>query len=418
MALTRRNFSLAAERAALIRSLKSADGNWFSMCCDFRDAGQHWLNIKAECRERKISAGQWASDNAPLSKRWLDKYAEFAVRWGEFQASWKWSQSLPYAPERRVGLWGCFDLMDAKQRFDTYSQAGTRGHRDGNGMGTEVPNPLTKRHRAMVGNPIRLTATAVLIHGDVTDMMHEHISDSSVDLAIADVPYFLRGSPEITATDFYIQQNKMKPLFKEEWDQFESIEEYESFCIAWIEETMRCLNDEGSLFIFGTYHNIGLINRICQLKDHVIANEIIWVQRNGRPNVATRRLQVSHHDILWVVKDSKRYRFNYRACKRAHYDDWLSKRNQQLRDVWDIPANGHENKASRHPSPKPLAVLARILDVAGKPGGLLLDLFSGSGTGAVAAAEWGMRSVSIERESAYVEMIRERVAAEVRRRSP
>ena len=268
----------------------------------------------------------------------------------------------------------------------------------------------------MVGNPINLTATATLLHGDVADMMHKHISDGSVDLAIADVPYFLRGSPEITATDIYIQQSGMKPLFKEEWDQFESIEEYESFCTAWIDETMRCLNDEGSLFIFGTYHNAGLVNRLCQMQGYTIINEIIWVQRNGRPNVATRRLQVSHHDILWVVKDSKKYRFNYRACKRAHYDDWLSKRNQQLRDVWDIPANGHENKASRHPSPKPLAVLARILDVAGKPGGLLLDLFSGSGTGAVAASEWGMRSVSIEREPAYVQMIRERVAAEVRRR--
>jgi DNA modification methylase len=67
---------------------------------------------------------------------------------------------------------------------------------------------------------------------------------------------------------------------------------------------------------------------------------------------------------------------------------WLSKRNQQLRDVWDIPACGHENKGG-HPSPKPLAVIERIFDVAGKPGGLLLNLFSGSGTGAVAALTWG-----------------------------
>ena len=52
-----------------------------------------------------------------------------------------------------------------------------------------------------------------------------------------------------------------------------------------------------------------------------------------------------------------------------------------------------------------------IWHVAGKPGGLLLDLFSGSGTGAVAASDWGMRSVSIEREASYVQMICQRVAA-------
>ena len=227
MALTRRNFSLAAERAALIRSLKSAETNWFSMCCDFRDAGQHWLNIKAECRERKISAGKWASENAPLSKRWLDKYAEFAAKWDEFRASWKWSQSLPYAPERRPGLWGCFDLMDAKKRFDTYSEARKRSYRGDTGLGTGVPNPAPEQHHSEAGNPIKLTATATLLHGDVTDMMHKHISDGSVDLAIADVPYFLRGAQEPTVTDFYIQQNGMKPLFNEAWDQFESIEEYE-----------------------------------------------------------------------------------------------------------------------------------------------------------------------------------------------
>ena len=196
----------------------------------------------------------------------------------------------------------------------------------------------------------------------------------------------------------------MKPLFNEVWDRFDSIEQYEAFCIAWIDEALRCLDTEGSLI--GTFHNIGLINRICQMKKYGIVNEIVWVQRNGRPNVATRRLQASHQNILWVAKDDRRYRFNYRLCKRSDYDDWLSKRNQQLRDVWDIPANSHENKACRHPSPKPLAALARILDVAGKPGGLLLDLFSGSGTGAVAALEWGMRSVSIEREATYVQSVR------------
>jgi DNA modification methylase len=61
-------------------------------------------------------------------------------------------------------------------------------------------------------------------------------------------------------------------------------------------------------------------------------------------------------------------------------------------------------------------VMERVLDVAGRPGGLLLDLFAGSGTAAIAASKWGMRSISVEREPAYVQMIRERVANEVQRR--
>ena len=342
----RRNFSLAAEKAALIHSLRSAEKNWFAMCSDFRDAGVHWKNIRAECKERKISVVKWATENAPISLRWLDKYGQFSDRWDEFLKSWRWAKALPYAPERRPGLWGAFDLMDAKTRFDTYSEARKRIYRDDGGNGTVVPFPPAERHLVGMGKPIRLTQTATLLHGDVSDMMGEHVASDSIDLAIADVPYFVRGPTEASATSAYIHRKGMKARFNEAWDRFDSIERSEAFCTVWIDHTMRCLNDEGSLFIFGTYHNVGLINRICQMNGHAIINEIIWVQRNGRPNVATRRLQASHQNILWIAKDSQRYRFNYRLCKRSVYDDWLSKPNQQMRDVWDIPANGRENTVS------------------------------------------------------------------------
>ena len=52
------------------------------MCRDFRDAGQYWSNIKTELQERKISAGKWASENAPVSKRWLDKYGGICRQMG------------------------------------------------------------------------------------------------------------------------------------------------------------------------------------------------------------------------------------------------------------------------------------------------------------------------------------------------
>jgi site-specific DNA-methyltransferase (adenine-specific) len=85
-----------------------------------------------------------------------------------------------------------------------------------------------------------------------------------------------------------------------------------------------------------------------------------------------------------------------------------------MRDIWDIPTDHRDSTG--HPASKPVALYSRKLDVAGRPGGLLLDPFSGGGTGAMAAMRSGMRSVSIERETGYVELIKARVAKEMRRR--
>ena len=114
------------------------------------------------------------------------------------------------------------------------------------------------------------------------------------------------------------------------------------------------------------------------MKKYGIINETVWVQRNGRPNVATRRLQASHQNILWIAKDDRRYRFNYRLCKRSDYGDWLSKRNQQLRDIWDIRPTATRTKpiGIRHQTASPLS---KHLGVSGRPGRLLLDLFWGVG---------------------------------------
>jgi hypothetical protein len=61
--------NLRTERTILLRSLLAAERNWFAMCRNFRDAGRAWIRIKRACSERGISVGQWANDNAHLSKR-------------------------------------------------------------------------------------------------------------------------------------------------------------------------------------------------------------------------------------------------------------------------------------------------------------------------------------------------------------
>ena len=49
-----------------------------------------------------------------------------------------------------------------------------------------------------------------------------------------------------------------------DWDDM-SFEDYWNFTIQWISEVKRILKPTGSVWIFGTYHNMGIINVICQM---------------------------------------------------------------------------------------------------------------------------------------------------------
>jgi len=69
---------------------------------------------------------------------------------------------------------------------------------------------------------------------------------------------------------------------------------------------------------------------------------------------------------------------------------------------------GDEEK--KHTCPKPLNLMRMIVRRFTNDGGLILDPFAGSGTTGIAALQEGRRAVLIEREPAYVDIIRKRLA--------
>jgi site-specific DNA-methyltransferase (adenine-specific) len=416
--------TLEGEKAALFRAYDRALKSYLKHARDCYAVGVSWRNIKKLLTAQrkagviKLTIRQWADNpkNAPVKGRWLDEYAEFADRWDEFLAAYKVSQQVPYTSERgKPGLKGYMRLMDWKARYDVYSRArkdAVHGERTKKGKtGTPVPKPDIVTTEGVVE---QLTPLNVLICGDAVAAMKVHVPDRSVDVVIADVPYGL-SRYKTQMRENYINAFGMKPPINEEWDEFISLADYEQQAEAWIEQIMRCLNCKGSAFIFGVHTNLPLLNRICQVRGEFIVDQIAWTMRNGRPNVTGRTLQHSHQDILWVAKTGE-YRFRYHECQEDwHKNDYFSSPGVQERNTWDIPVAPRENTEG-HPTPKPLEVYRRILNLRGRPGGTVVDLFTGSGTGAVAAMRWGMHSISIERDRISCAKIRRRVLRELRRR--
>lgn len=241
------------------------------------------------------------------------------------------------------------------------------------------------------------------------------IKDNSVDLIIADPPYNLskgnnwKWDNSIDLKGMGGNWNKIN----EAWDNY-SLMEYFKFSVAWLKEAQRILKPTGSIWIFGTYHNIGIINVVCQLLNIEIINEIIWYKKNAFPNLSGRRLTASHETILWCNKGdgNRKYYFDYEYSKNGIFEkDELKKQGKQMRTVWDLSNNKKkiELQFGKHPTQKPLKILDRIIRLASKPGDLVFTPFAGAGSECIAAKESNRKYLGFEIEQKYIDIANKRL---------
>lgn len=73
-------------------------------------------------------------------------------------------------------------------------------------------------------------------------------------------------------------------------------------------------------------------------------------------------------------------------------------------------ASASDRLGSRHPTVKPVALMAWLVALVTPPGGLVLDPFAGSGTSGQAALQTGRRAVLCERQEEYLAEIAARLA--------
>ena len=242
------------------------------------------------------------------------------------------------------------------------------------------------------------------------------IPDDSVDVVVADPPY------NTSKGTVWKWDNSVKlPGFGGDWSKIMAdwddmpLAEYFSFTVAWLREVKRVVRPTGSIWVHGTFHNIGIINFAMQLLGIEIINEVAWYKRNSFPNLSGRRLTASHETILWAHSGgvNRRYFFDYEAAKEMSFpEDALKEPGKQMRTVWDIPNNKrpHELSFGKHPAQKPLRLLKRMMRLSAKPGWSLLAPFAGAGSECVAARELGVHFLGFENDPAYFEICERRLA--------
>src|SRR5437879_9782802 len=90
--------------------------------------------------------------------------------------------------------------------------------------------------------------------------------------------------------------------------------------------------------------------------------------------------------------------------------DDLQMRSDWLMPICAGPGRLKDNGEKVRPTPKPEALLHRVLLASTRPGEVVLDPFFGTGTTGAVAKWLGRHFIGIERDSAYVALARQRIA--------
>jgi modification methylase len=243
-----------------------------------------------------------------------------------------------------------------------------------------------------------------VIEGDCIARMNA-LPEGCADLIFADPPYNLQLRGDLHRPD----QSKVDAV-DDHWDQFGSFADYDLFTREWLAAARRVLKDTGSIWVIGSYHNIFRVGATLQDLGFWILNDVIWRKTNPMPNFRGKRFTNAHETMIWATKHPKQqYTFNYEAMKALN--DEL-----QMRSDWTLPiCSGGERLKNKdgqkaHSTQKPESLLHRVIVSSTKPGDVILDPFFGSGTTGAVAKRLGRNFIGIEREKAYAEVARARIA--------
>jgi site-specific DNA-methyltransferase (adenine-specific) len=238
----------------------------------------------------------------------------------------------------------------------------------------------------------------IIFHGDAVNILSNHIPSESVDLIFTDPPYNI---------------GKKFANFHDKWD---SEEEYVNWSYKWLDECIRTLKPNGTLYVMTSTQAIPYFD-IYLRKKLTILSRIIWHYDSSGVQ-ATKYFGSMYEPILHCVKDKNNYIFNsdkikveaktgaqrqlidYRKSVPTPYNTEKVPGN-----AWYFPRVRYRmTEYENHPSQKPESLLERIILASSHEGSLILDPFAGTFTTAAVAKRLGRKSISIESQEEYLKI--------------
>jgi site-specific DNA-methyltransferase (adenine-specific) len=212
-----------------------------------------------------------------------------------------------------------------------------------------------------------------------------------------------------------------------------TMDDYIVWCKEWIQECLRILKDNGTMFIYGFSEILAYL--MVHLPTDVNKRWLVWHYTNK--NVPSLKFwQRSHESILAIWKKDKV--FNTDLIREPYSEQFIKNSAGKIRpntkgrfsngteetlyqahqmgamprDVIKIPAlaggSGYKERVD-HPTQKPLALCEKLINSCKQDDGILLVPFAGSGSECVSSKKLGIPFIGIEINQSYIDIINERL---------
>lgn len=239
---------------------------------------------------------------------------------------------------------------------------------------------------------------SMTILGDSIDVLKQ-MKEKTINLIFADAPYGIGKD------------------FGNNSDKWETVGTYIDWCKDWIDECMRVLADNGTMYFMTATQHMPYLDIYTTEKYNVLCR-IVWTYDSS--GVQSKKMYGSLYEpILMINKSAKaKYIFNYEdilveaktGAKRKLID--YRKDPPQPYNTEKVPGNVWDfsrvrfkmDEYENHPTQKPEALLERIIKASSNEGDIILDPFSGSFTTSAVANKLCRNSIGIELNPEYFEI--------------
>ena len=220
--------------------------------------------------------------------------------------------------------------------------------------------------------------------------------------------------PFAAERDFHFSTGDRRLAYSDKWA---SLDAYLASMREVLEQVRAALLPEGSLLLHCDHRASPYLAILC---DEIFGmgdrgprgqpgfrNELIWSY--GLGGSSARCYPKKHDTILWYSKGAA---WNFDPPMVPATSNRLAGQLKKAPDVLNIPTiNNMAGERCGYPTQKPLALLELLVKAHTRPGDLVVDLFSGSGTTAVAAIRSGRHAIVGDIGVEGIRVTAERIAA-------